>query len=245
MSEQEVEITMPDGVAGGFLYKPDESRPYPGVIHLTDIGGIRDSQRGMARRLADQGYTVLLPNLFYRTAKPPVFDFPFKAGEERSMNRFVELVAPFTPEAMERDGSAYVDFLSAQTPVQRMGVVGYCFSGALAMRTAAAKPDRIVAAASFHGGRLYTAQATSPHLVLPQIKARLYFGHASNDPSMPADAIEKLQLALQEWGGETESESEMYAARHGWTVPDSPAYNQPEGERAFAKLTELLAATLK
>jgi carboxymethylenebutenolidase len=243
VTEREIEIKTPDGVAGGFLFKPNESRPYPGVIHLTDIGGIRESQRAMARRLAEQGYTVLLPNVFYRTAKPPVFDFPFKAGEERSMNRFVELVAPFTPEAMQRDSSAYVDFVSAQTPVHRMGVVGYCFSGALAMRTAAAKPDRIVAAASFHGGRLYTAQATSPHLALPQIKARLYFGHATNDPSMPADAIEKLQLALNQWNGEYASE--MYSAGHGWTVPDSPAYNRPEAERAFSELTQLFAATLQ
>jgi carboxymethylenebutenolidase len=125
-----------------------------------------------------------------------------------------------------------------------MGVVGYCFSGALAMRTAATRPDRIAAAASFHGGRLFTDAPTSPHLVLPRIKARLYFGHATQDQTMPQEAIEKLNRALQTWGGVYESE--VYeGAYHSWTVPDSPVYNQPQAERAFAKLTWLFAKTLQ
>lgn len=243
MIEQAVDISTPDGISDGFLYRRESSADDPGVIHLTDFGGIRDSHRQMAARLSEQGYTVLLPNIFYRTAKPPVLDFPFKAGEERSMQRFRELTSPLTPEAMERDGSAYVDFLAGQTRAERMGVVGYCFTGSMAMRTAAARPDRIAATASFHGGGLYTDSPSSPHLVLPRIKARLYFGDAVNDRSMPAEAIEKLNRELEKWGGKYQSE--VYSGGHGWTVPDAPAYNQIEAERAFSKLTQLFAETLK
>jgi len=125
-----------------------------------------------------------------------------------------------------------------------MGVVGYCATGSMAIRIAAARPDRIAAAASFHGGRLFTEAPTSPHLVLPGIKAALYFGHAIQDRSMPDEAIEKLTRALESWGGRYESE--VYeGAYHSWTVPDSPVYNQSQAERAFQKLTDLFTRTLR
>ena len=246
MIEQEIQTSTGDGISDGFLYRAEEGRRLPGVIFLTDIGGIRPSQREMARRLAEEGYTVLMPNIFYRTGRPPLFDFPMRMGEERTTKRLGELSGPLTPEAIEHDAGAYVDFLAADDFVSKgaMGVVGYCFSGALAMRLAAARPDRIGGAASFHGGRLFTDAPTSPHLVLPRIKARLYFAHAVEDRSMPPEAIEKLDCALETWGGQYESE--VYeGAHHSWTVPDSPVYNQPQAERAFAKLTELFATALK
>jgi carboxymethylenebutenolidase len=179
--EQAIEGRTPDGISDSVLYHSEDGRRLPGVIFLTDIGGIRPSQRQMAQRVASEGYTVLVPNVFYRTRRPPMFDFPVKMGEEGTMKRIAELSGPLTPETVERDASAYVDFLAAHESVREgaMGVVGYCFSGGLAMRTAAARPDRIAAAASFHGGRLFTDSSTSPHLVLPRIKARLYFGHAT------------------------------------------------------------------
>src|SRR5712671_3208147 len=111
MTEQPIEIRTADGVSDGFLLRPD-SVSAPGVIHLTDIGGIRPSHREMARRLAEAGFTVLVPNVFYRTSKPPIFDFTPKMGEERTMKRFGELATPMTPAATESDGSAYVDFLA-------------------------------------------------------------------------------------------------------------------------------------
>ena len=245
MTETAVEIRTSDGTADGFLYQSDGAKPLPGLIHLTDIGGIRPSHRGMAQRLADQGYTVLLPNVFYRTGKPPVFDFPFKPGEERSMKRFTELTQPLAPDAMERDTAAYVDFLAAQPSVTKgpMGVVGYCFTGQMAMRAATARPDKVVAAASFHGGRLVIDDPASPHLALPRIKARLYFGHAVQDHSMPQEAIKKLDAALAAWGGKYESE--VYeGAFHGWTVADAGSYNQPQAEKAFKKLTELFVSVV-
>jgi len=244
MIEEKVEIRTADGVADGFLYR-HEGGSRPGVIHLTDIGGIRSSQKAMASRLAAAGYTVLMPNLFYRFGKPPVINFAAGFEDEGVKKRLAELRGPLTPEAVESDAGAYVDFLSGQEGVSPggIGVVGYCFAGSVALRTAAARPDRIAAADSFHGGGLCSDAPTSPHLLLPRVKARLYFGHAVEDRGMPPEAIDRLDRALAAWGGR--SESEVYDdARHGWTVPDSPVFNGPQAERAFAKLTGLLAETL-
>jgi carboxymethylenebutenolidase len=250
MIEEEVEIRTVDGIAGGLLYRAEDAgaggRREPGVIFLTDIGGIRPSQRGMARRLAEAGYTVLMPNIFYRTGEPPVIDLSPGFEDEGVQRRLSELRASLPPEAVERDAAAYVDFLAAQDSVGEggWGVVGFCFAGGLALRIAAARPDRIAAVASLHGGGLATDAPTSPHLLLPRIQARLYFGHATQDRGMPEAAIERLDRALDAWGGSYESK--VYeGARHGWTVPDSPVYNEPQAERAFQKLTELFAETLR
>jgi carboxymethylenebutenolidase len=246
MSQEQVAIQLPDGAADGILFRPDKSGRWPAVLHLTDVMGIRPATVGMAERLSALGYVVLQPNIFFRTAKPPVFDFAPNFADERTMKRFGELAGPLTPAVQARDAGGYIDFLArrADVPPERMGVVGYCFSGGYALRAAAARSDRIVVAASFHGGHLATDAPDSPHTVLPKVKARLYFGHAVDDRSMPPAMIEKLENALRAWGGRYESES--YAgALHGWTVPGGPIYNEPQAERHFTKLTELLAATLK
>lgn len=247
MTEQELQIPMPGGVADAVFFSPSPSTPLPGVLFLPDIGGIREALRSMARHLSTEGYAVLLVNPFYRTSRPPVFDFPRKAGEPRTVQRMAELTTPLTPEAQQQDSAAYIDFLTAQTAVRSgpIGVVGHCFTGALALRVAATCPNQVAAAASFHGGGLYKASdPASPHLVLPQVRARLYFGHAINDKSMDAEAIERLGQALEEWGGTYENE--IYeGASHGWTVPDNPAFNPKQADRAFRKLTELFAAKLR
>src|SRR5215475_7388962 len=249
MIDEEIEIRATDGTVDGVLFRPEGERHSPGVIFLTDIGGIRQATRDMARRLAAEGYCTLMPNVFYRTARPPMFDFPRVLGEERTMKRIAELAAPLTPEAMERDASDYVEFLAAQNSVSdgAMGVVGHCITGGRSIRAAAARPDRIAAAASFHGVRLFTDAPTSPHLILPRVKARLYFAHAVKDNSMPEEAIEKFNRALEAWGAMgNRYESEIYeGAYHGWTALDSPVYNEAQAERAFEKLTELFAETLK
>jgi carboxymethylenebutenolidase len=246
MIEDKVQIPTTQGTAEGILFRPKEEGQWPGVIQYTDIGGIRASQQEMARQLADAGYAVLMPNVFYRTGALPLFDFPVKFGDERTTKRFAELSSPLTSEAIACDASDYVDFLAQHDFVQpgSMGVVGYCFTGKMALFTALSRPDKIAAAASFHGGGLATDAPNSPHLILGlPLKARLYFGHAVNDRSMPAEAIEKLNRALEAWGGKYESEV-FEGAAHAWTVPDSPVYNQPQAAKAFAKLTQLFAETL-
>lgn len=247
MIEQELQIPMPGGTADAVLFSPNTGTPLPGVLHLPDIGGIRGAHRGMARRLSTAGFTVLLVNPFYRTSRPPVFDFPRIPGEERTMRRMAELIAPLTPDAQRLDGAAYIDFLAAQPAVCAggVGVVGYCFGGAMALRTAAARPTQVAGIASFHGGGLYkSADPASPHLLLPQVSARLYFGHAVNDKSMDAEAIARFEKALADWSGRYESET-YEGALHGWTVPDSPAFNAEQADRAFRTLRELFAATLR
>ena len=244
MIEEAIEIRTSDGTADGILYRAEGERR-PGVIHLTDIGGIRPSHRAMAKRLAEKGYTVLMPNVFYRTTKPPVVDITIGLGDPKTMQRFGELRAPLTPEAVERDATAYANFLTAHaaTSAGSIGVVGYCFTGAMAMRMAAVRPEKIAAAASFHGGGLFTETPASPHLVLSRVKAQLYFGHASKDRTMPEEAIAKLDRALEAWGGEYESE--VYEAFHGWTVSDSPVFDREQCDYAFEKLTALFGRTLK
>jgi carboxymethylenebutenolidase len=247
--EEKVQIKTADGTAAGVLFRDPGGRRLPGVIQLTDIAGIRPSQRDMARRLAEAGYTVLMPNVFYRTGEPPFFTFPLNMADEGTRKRFANLAAPLTPPAIERDGAAYVDFMAVHDAVLPgpLGVVGYCYSGAVALRIAAARADTVAAAASFHGGGLYTDSPTSPHLVLPRIApgwTQLYFAHAVQDRSMPAEAIEKLDRALAAWGGTYESE--VYdGAFHSWTTPDSPVYNKAASDRAFQKLTEQLATALR
>ena len=244
MMEELLQIRTADGAMDALLVRPDSRDPLPAVINLTDGLGFRQAFADQSKRIAEHGYVVLTPNIFYRTSKLPVFDFEPDFATERTRQRFGELKAPLTPDAMARDGSAYVDFLAAQSFVSSgpMGVIGFCFAGQFALRVAAARADRIATAASFHGGGLFTDTDESPHLVLPRVKARLYFGHASNDQSMPAAAIEKFENALEAWSGTYESET--YPARHGWMIPGGKVHDPAQAERGFAKLMELLDVSL-
>ncbi len=246
MIEGKIDIPTPDGAADTIVYRPEGEGQWPGIIHLTDIGGIRPAHSDIARRLAGEGYLVLMPNVFYRTARPPVFDLGVNPAEEQWRKRFAELAAPLTADAIERDAHAYVDALASRKDVKAgagFGVAGYCFTGAVAMRFAAACPDRIAAVASFHGGGLLTSSPDSPHLVLPLIRARLYFAHAVKDRSMPEEAIRSFERALEAWGGRYESET-YDGAYHSWTASDSPAYNQAQAERAFQEMLELFDSVL-
>jgi carboxymethylenebutenolidase len=246
MFERDVELTTVDGVADAVLFTPDSENALPGVLHIPDIKSIRETHRAMARRLAAEGYTVLMPNPFYRTARPPVMGPEIKHGSPEFVKRIQELSAPLSPEGLGRDLCVYLDYLTSRstTAIGKVGTVGYCIGGGIALRAAAVHPDRVGAVASFHGGGLYKpGDPASPHLVLERVKARLYFGHASEDKSMNAEDIAAFEKALEEWGGEYESE--VYeGARHGWTVSDNPAYNQPQAERAFAKMTALFGVAL-
>jgi carboxymethylenebutenolidase len=248
MPEIKLDVKAADGTAEAFLFTPSSgSGPWPGVVYLTDIMGIREAYHGMAQRLADKGYAVLLPNIFHRGSKLPVLDFVPKMGDEKTMKRMGELRASLPNDKMGPDGVAYANFLLARPEVKgaKVGVVGYCFTGQMTMRAAAVAPDKFAAAASFHGGGLYTDQPDSPHLLLPKIKARLYFGHAVQDRSMPAETIAKFEAALKAWPGKSESET-YEGALHGWCVPGHVgAYNEAQADRAFGKLVALFDAELK
>jgi len=245
MIEQSLQVQTRDGVTDALLVRPESDEPLPAVINLTDGFGFRPAFAEQSRQIAEHGYVVLTPNIFYRVSKLPVFTFEPDFASEQTRARFAELKAPLTPDAMARDASACVDFLAAQPFVAGgpMGVIGFCFAGQFALRMAAARPDRIGAVASFHGGGLFTDTYDSPHLALPRVKARLYFGHATNDQSMSAEKVEKFEWALRSWGGNYESE--MYEAKHGWMIPGRQIYDPANAARGFEKLMELLHDALQ
>jgi carboxymethylenebutenolidase len=245
MIEEKLEVRAGDGTTEALLVRPESKDPLPAIINLTDGLGFRPAFAEQSKRIAEHGYVVLAPNIFYRVSKIPVFPFEPDFSSEQTRERFAELKGPMTPDAMERDGMAYVDYLASQPFVGSgpMGVVGFCFAGKFAMLVAAARPDRIAAAASFHGGGLFTDTIDSPHLVLPRVKARLYFGHAVNDQGMPSEAIEKLEWALRSWDGDYQSE--MYDAKHGWMIPGGRVYDPENAERGFEKLMTLLDESLQ
>jgi len=248
--QRKFDVAGADGMAEGFLYTPSaegsSGEGWPGVLYLTDIWGIRPANQAMAQRVADQGYAVLMPNIFYRTDPLPIMppDEP-DTNDPAVLRRLSHLLAAVNAGQMRRDGAAYAEFLLAlpQVAGSMIAVVGYCFTGQFALRTAAAAPRMVAAAASFHGGQLVTDGPDSPHSELPKVTAELYFGHAVEDQSMPPAAIEKLDDALKGWGGAYQSEN-YEGARHGWSVPGRPVYDEAQSERHFAKLFDLLKRNL-
>ena len=244
MIEKDIDIKTADGVADCALFYPDEKGAWPGIIMYTDIGGLRPVFRDMARRLAAEGYAVLVPNPFYRLSRVPVYQ-DFKFGTDATTARMGEVRKVVTPAGIERDAHAYVAFLSSQKQVKGgIGTVGYCMGGGMALRTAAAEPDKVAAAASFHGSNLASAEPDSPHTLAPRIKAQMYFGFAIEDRTMPPEAVEKLKAALDAAGANYEGET-YPGARHGWCVKDHTVYHEHQAEHAWHHLGEFFKATLK
>jgi carboxymethylenebutenolidase len=252
--ESKVDIKTPDGTCDAVLIHP-ASGSHPGVLLWPDAFGLRPAMRNMGKRLAAEGYSVLVPNPFYRTAKAPVFDdistFDFQNPADRA--KLGPLMASVNVAgAVASDAVAHIAFLDAQPQVDRakkIGTHGYCMGGRLVVVTAAAVPNRIGAGASFHGGGLVTDKPDSPHLLAPKIKARMYFAIASSDDQRQPDAKDKLKEAFA--AAHVLADVEVYAgALHGWCVPDMPArsgtpvYSKPDAERAWARLVVLYQAAL-
>ena len=252
--EMDVTIKTPDGTCDAAFIHPNTGS-HPAVIIWPDAFGLRPAMRDMAKRLAADGYAVLVPNPFYRSAKAPVpgldtATFSFQNKED--MTRLQGLMAGIgAPDAAEKDAAAFVAFLDTQRAVnasRKIGTQGYCMGGPLVFRTAAALPNRIGAGASFHGGGLVTDRPNSPHLLIPKMKARMYVAVASNDDARQPDAKDRLKEAFA--AAKVSGEVELYQGLHGWCVPDMPAqagkpiYDKPDAERAWAKLVALYKAAL-
>jgi carboxymethylenebutenolidase len=251
--ETNVQVKTPDGVCDAAFIHP-ASGSHAAVIVWPDAFGLRPSMRDIGKRLAADGYSVLVPNPFYRVAKAPVFENPSSFSFQNPTDRakLQPLMASINaPGAAERDAVAFIAFLDAQPQVdkaRKIGTQGYCMGGPLVVKTAAVSPDRIGAGASFHGGGLVTNAPESPHLLAPKIKARMYFGVASNDDKSQPDAKDKLREAFA--AAKVPAEIEVYPSLHGWCVPDMPLqdgaaiYNKPDAEKAWGKLVALYKAAL-
>jgi carboxymethylenebutenolidase len=237
---------MADGECDAALLYPLGNGQWPGAVIFADALGLRPAFRDMGRRLAAEGYAVLIPNPFYRTRKAPVLSGPFDFSKAEDRTKLTDLMAPLTTEVKARDGAAWVAHLDTLPQVNRkapIGVSGYCMGGPYTMLTAAAVPDRVGAAGSFHGGNLVTDKADSPHLLAPKIKAAYYFAIATNDDQRQPDAKDKLRAAFA--GAQPTPRIEVYdGCMHGWCVSDGMVYNRPEAERAFGELVGLYKKSL-
>ncbi len=237
-------LDTPAGEADAYLVQPD-GEPAPGILLLMDAFGLRPRIEEIAREIASHGYVVLAPNLFYRAGHAPVLPMPdLTDGEERArlFERLRPLMAQLTPRAITEDGGAYLDRL-AETAPGPAAVVGYCMGARVALRIAAAHPDRVKALAGFHAGRLVTDDTDSPHRSVGELQAEVYFGHADQDPSMSAEQIAELDQAMDQAG--VTHQTEVYAgADHGYTMADTPAWNEAAYNRHLENLRVLLARTL-
>jgi len=250
--ETNVDIKTPDGTCDCAFIHPEKGS-HAAVLIWTDAFGLRPSFREMAKRLAAEGYSVLVPNPFYRVSKSPQFTDVANFDFTKDRAKITPLMGSIgAAGAAEKDATAFVAWLDSQKQVdkkKKIGTQGYCMGGPLIVRTAAALPDRIGAAGSFHGGNLVTKNPDSPHLLAPKIKARMYFGVAANDDAQDPTAKDKLKEAMA--AAKVQAEIEVYSAsQHGWCVTDmpmqngAPLYNKPDAEKAWGKLLALYKTAL-
>jgi carboxymethylenebutenolidase len=242
--EQRLEIATADGVADSYLALP-EGELRGAVVFLIDAYGLREQTEAMARRIAAEGYAVLVPNTLYRAGRAPVLpmpDFKDAASREAFMAQVKPLMAELTPAAMAGDGAAYLDAL-AEHALGPVALSGYCMGGRLGWRIATAHPDRVAALACFHTGGLVSDADDSPHRSAAELPPReLYFGFADQDKSMTAEQIDELERTLDAAGASYTSE--VYpGAQHGYTMADTGAYDEGAAERHFDELFALLART--
>ena len=246
LKQSDVEIKTPDGTADAVLIHPTEGT-HPGILVWTDIRGLRPAFHDMGNRIAAEGYTVLIPNPFYRAGRAPQPHAGAEFNNPADRAVMMQLMGAITPAGVaERDAGAYLAFLDASPAVntgRKLGVTGYCMGGPLSMRTAALKPDRVAAAGSFHGGSLVTDKPDSPHLMIPRMKAQFYFGVASDDDEKEPNVKTILKDAYA--AANLKAEIEVYAgARHGWCVPGGPVYNAEAADRAMGKLLGLFKTAI-
>ncbi len=241
LNEATVSITTPDGTCDAFFVHPTKGK-YPAVILWPDIGGLRESHMVQARWIAAKGYAVLAVNQYYRGGKAPVLPSFAAWRTPEGQATLKPMIAQINPGATTRDAKAFVAWLDKQAAVNTkrgIGTCGFCMGGPMTVRTAAAVPSRVRAAASFHGGGLVGDAVDAPIKLLPATKASYLFAIAKNDDARAPGDKDALKAAAAAAG--RKAEIEVYSGDHGWTVPDAPIYNKAEGDRAFARMYALFA----
>ncbi len=243
--ETDVEVTTPDGVADCYFVNPAEGA-HPAVLMWPDILGLRPAFRAMGKRLAQSGYAVLVVNPFYRNARSPVVEPGASFGDEETRNIVLPMARALSAETHFSDAKAFIAFIDEQDAVdtsRKIGTAGYCMGGPMIMRTAAAVPERVGAAASFHGGGLATDKDNSPHLLIPDTQAHVLHAIAESDDKKDPEAKDTLRTAYAEAG--IPAEIEVYEGTiHGWCPPDSRVYNEKQAERAWARMLVLFDTAL-
>jgi carboxymethylenebutenolidase len=244
--EKDVTVKTADGSCDAALFYPAGQGSWAAVLVWPDIMGLRPAFRDMGRRLASQGYVVLVPNPFYRSAHAPVIGEAFDFSNQEQRQRLFGFRAAMSDAGVDNDARAYLAFLDAQpqtNKTRKVGVQGYCMGGALSFRTAAAVPARIAAVGSFHGGNgLVTKDANSPHLLIARTNASYLVAQAQNDDMQNPQMKEELKAAFT--AAKKPATVEVYAANHGWCVKGGAVYNEAEAERAWAALSAMYKTAL-
>ena len=240
-----VPITTADGTCPGHVFRPAGAGPWPGVLVYMDGIGIRPAVLELGQRLAASGYFALLPDLFYRAGpyEPMNAQAVFSDPEQRRLLR--ETFGPHSSQAkFMADTRFFLDYLASQPDVRPggIGTTGYCMGGTASLNAAGTYPERIIAAASYHGGGLASDAPDSPHLLAPRMRARVYVAGAIEDPSFPDDMKARLGEALTKAG--VQHTIETYPARHGWVLRDLPTHDAAATERHWQTLLDLLASSL-
>ena len=247
-----IEIPMPDGgVAEAYVARPsaESGSEHPGVLFYMDAIGLRPRIAEMAQRIADWGYVVLAPNVFFRDGTAddlaPKSDLTQPGAREEFFKGVMPRVKGLTADKAEADIPAYLQALRGLPGVASgaVGTTGYCMGARLAIRTAGLDPE-VAAVGGFHGGGLVTDDEDSPHRRLPDARAEFVFGHADNDRSMPPEAVVTLGEALRD-AGLTASNEVYDGAAHGYSMADTSMYDEAAAERSFAALRDLLDRTLR
>ena len=244
--EKDVEVKTADGTCDAVLFHPAGRGSWPAVLVWPDIMGLRPAFRDMGRRLAGQGYVVLVPNPFYRSAKAPVIgdNFDFSNPEQRA--RLTGYRNAMSDEGVDHDAQAYLAFLDAQSQTsktRKAGVQGYCMGGSLSFRTAAAVPGRIAAVGSFHGGNgLVTKNPNSPHLLIAKTNAAYLICQAQNDDAQNPQMKDELKAAFA--AANRQAIVDVYQANHGWCVKGGQVYNEAQAEKAWGKMLTLFKSAL-
>ncbi|OCC23001.1 dienelactone hydrolase [Croceicoccus estronivorus] len=236
LTEANVAIPTEDGTADAFFVHPRVGS-HPGIIMWPDVAGLRNAYEIMARRLAAAGYAVLVVNQYYRSATAPILNTLSDWFSEKSQARLKPMMAQIDGAATARDASAFASWLDGQdavTKTKKLGTCGYCMGGAFTVRTAAAAPDKVGAACSFHGAMLVTDEPDSPHRLLKDSQAAFLFAIAQNDDARAPDDKDILRKAAADAG--RPAEVEVYPADHGWCTVDAPSYDKAAAEKAWSRM---------
>jgi carboxymethylenebutenolidase len=238
VKESDVNIKTPDGTCDAYFVAPTTGA-HAAVLVWPDIFGLRPAFREMGKRLAESGYSVLVVNPFYRQKKAPT------ASTATPVQELFPMMQALTAETNTTDAKAFIAWLDQQPQVdksKKIGTTGYCMGGFIVMRTAAAVPNRVGAAATFHGANLVTKMPDSPHLLIPQMKASFLIAVAENDDMRDPEAKNVLKKSFAD--AKLNAEIEVYPAAHGWCPPDTQVYNKEQAEKAWGRMLNLFSKTL-